>query len=106
MALYSEKLAKFMRTGKWEGVMPLPPNFFSVSSYDLKFMSFKFGNDIFVTFEMPRVAYTMIFQKSHFLPIPSICNQRRSLDYLPPSNKLKKYSFSKIVGTFLERFAK
>ena len=29
-------------------------------------MSFKFGNDIFVTFEMPRVAYTMIFQKITF----------------------------------------
>ena len=69
MALYSEKwpkMAKFMRAGKWEGVMPLPPYFFSVNSYDLKFMSFKFGNDIFVTFEMPRVAYTMIFQKITF----------------------------------------
>ena len=27
---------------------------FSVHSYDLKSMSFKFGNDIFITFEMPR----------------------------------------------------
>jgi hypothetical protein len=27
-----------------------PTNFFSVDSYDLKFMSFKFGNDIFITF--------------------------------------------------------
>ena len=28
---------------------------FFVDSYDLKFMSYKFGNDIFITFEMPRV---------------------------------------------------
>ena len=35
--------------------MPLPP-FFSVDSYDLKSVSFKFGNDIFINFEMPRVA--------------------------------------------------
>ena len=30
----------------------------SVDSYDLKFLSFKFGNDIFITFEMPGVAYS------------------------------------------------
>ena len=66
LSLYSEKwpkMAMFMRAGKWEGVMPLPLNFCFVNSYDLKFMSFKFGNDIFVTFEMPRAAYTMILQK-------------------------------------------
>ena len=34
----------------------------SVDFYDLKSMSFKFGNDIFIIFEMPRVT--------------SICNQR------------------------------
>ena len=33
--------------------------FFSVDSYDLKSESFKFGNNIFITFEMPRVAYIM-----------------------------------------------
>ena len=32
-------------------------NFFSVDSYDLMSLSFKFGNDTFVTFEMPRVPY-------------------------------------------------
>ena len=37
--------------------MPLPP-FFSVDSYDLKFMSFKFGNDVFITFEMPGSSYS------------------------------------------------
>ena len=41
-----------MRTGK-----PLPPNFFFVNSYDLKSMSLKFGNDIFINFEMPRYLY-------------------------------------------------
>ena len=33
----------------WTGATPIPPNFFSVDSYDLKSMSFKFGNDIFIT---------------------------------------------------------
>jgi hypothetical protein len=32
----------------------IPTNFFSVNSYDLKSMSFKFCNDIFVGLEMPR----------------------------------------------------
>ena len=35
-----------------------PTKFFSVDSYDLKSMSFKFGNDIFITFEMSGVAYS------------------------------------------------
>ena len=46
-----------MRAGNWEAVMPLPPKLLSVNSFDLKSMSFKFSNDIFITFEMPRVAY-------------------------------------------------
>ena len=37
--------------------MPLQPNIFTVVSYDLKSLSFKFGNDTFVTFEMLRVSY-------------------------------------------------
>ena len=36
-----------------------PIKYFSVDSYDLKSRSFKFGNDIFITFEMSRVAYIM-----------------------------------------------
>ena len=40
--------------------------FFSVDSYDPKSMSFKFGNDIFITFEMPRSSFTMIFWKIAF----------------------------------------
>ena len=31
-----------------------PTKPFSVDSYDLEFMSFKFGNDIFITLDMPR----------------------------------------------------
>ena len=45
--------------------MPLPPILFSVDSNNLKSMSFKFGNDIFITFEMPGVAYSMSFDKIH-----------------------------------------
>ena len=51
------KMTIFMRVGKWEEVTPLPSNFFSVKSYDLKSLSLKFGNDTFITFEMPRVSY-------------------------------------------------
>ena len=41
-----------------------PTNFFSVDdTYDLKSMSFKFGNDIFITFEMPTIAYNRPVQK-------------------------------------------
>ena len=35
----------------------------AVDSYDLKSVLFKFGNDIFITFEMPRVAYIMFVGK-------------------------------------------
>ena len=39
---------------------------FSVDFYDLKSMSFKLGNDIFITFEMPRmVTYIMAFWKAN-----------------------------------------
>ena len=37
--------------------------FFSVDSYDLKSLSFKFRNDTFITFEMQRVAYKRPFWK-------------------------------------------
>ena len=42
-----------------------PTKFFPVDSYDLKFVSLKFGNDIFITFEMPGVAYSMSVDKIH-----------------------------------------
>ena len=61
-----------MRAGKWEGVMPLPPNFFSFNPYDLKFMSFKFGNDIFVTFEMPRLHKVQAQEIKFLLFRPSV----------------------------------
>ena len=47
--------------------MPLPPNLFSVDCYDLKFLSFKFGNDIFIFFEIPRVAYNRPVRKINIL---------------------------------------
>ena len=39
----------------------------AVDSYDLKSVLFKFGNDIFITFEMPRVAYIMFVGKINIL---------------------------------------
>ena len=78
MAKNCQKLPKMAKNGqKWpkmaknghvhEGgkVMPLPPNFFSVNSYDLKSVSFQFCNDIFITFEMPGVAYSRPVDKIH-----------------------------------------
>ena len=45
-------MAIFMRA-EVERSNVTPIKLFSVDSYDLKSMSFKFGNDIFITFEMP-----------------------------------------------------
>ena len=42
-----------------------PTNFFSVDSYDLKSMSFEFGNNIFITFEMPGSSYKKPVGKIH-----------------------------------------
>ena len=47
-----------------------PTKFFSVDSYDLKSMSFKFGNDIFIAFEMPRSFFLM--ENQPFIANPSI----------------------------------
>ena len=49
----------FYEGGKVGGSNATPIKFVSVDFYDLKSRSFKFGNDIFITFEMPRVAYIM-----------------------------------------------
>ena len=46
-----------------------PTNFFSVDSYDLKSLSFKFGNDNLISFEMPRVAYKRPFWKNNILSL-------------------------------------
>ena len=43
--------------GKVERSNDTSTKLFPVDSYGLKSMSFKFGNDIFITFEMLRVAY-------------------------------------------------
>ena len=40
-----------------------PTKLFPVDFYDLKSMSFKFGNDTFITFEMPRSSFPMSFWK-------------------------------------------
>ena len=52
--------------GKVRRSIATPTIFFSVKSYDLKSLSFKFGNDIFNTFEILRSSFTMIFQKITF----------------------------------------
>ena len=44
-----------------------PTKFFSVDFYDLKSLSFKFGNDTFITFEMPRVSYRRPVGKMNIL---------------------------------------
>ena len=49
----------FHEGGKVGRKMPLPSKPFFVDSYDLKSMSFKFGNDIFIIFEMPRSSFLM-----------------------------------------------
>ena len=51
-----------------------PTKFVSVYSYDLKSMSFRFSNDIFITFEM--LGPGSLPLNPHFIAIPSICNQR------------------------------
>ena len=64
------KMAKNGRVhegGKVGRSIAIPTKLFSVDSYDLKAVSFKFGNDIFITFEMPRVAYIMSFRKINIL---------------------------------------
>ena len=40
-----------------------PTKLFSVDSYDLKPISFKFGNDIFINFEMSSSSFLMSFWK-------------------------------------------
>ena len=40
-----------------------PIKLFPVDSYDLKSMSFKFGNDIFIIFEMPGSSYQRLIGK-------------------------------------------
>ena len=57
----------FYEGGKVGRSNATPIKYFSVDSYDLKSRSFKFGNDIFITFEMPRVAYIMSVGKINIL---------------------------------------
>jgi hypothetical protein len=55
-----------------------PNKYFSVDFYDLKSLSFKFGNYTYITFEMP-ILQNARWQNEHFVAIPSICNQRSLL---------------------------
>ena len=66
-----------------------PTKLFSVNSYDLKFMSLKFGNDIFITFEKPRYIHKVQAQEIKFLLFrpsvirgPCIVLHTRSFDFL------------------------
>ena len=53
------KTDHFHEGGKVGRSNATPIKFVSVDSFDLKSRSFKFGNDIFNTFEIRRVAYIM-----------------------------------------------
>ena len=44
-----------------------PTKLFSVDFYDLKSKSFKFGNDIFIIFEMPKSSFLMSVGKTNIL---------------------------------------
>ena len=51
----------------------------SVDSYDRNTMSFKFGNDSFLTFEMPVILQKALLEYHHFVAILSICFRRPRL---------------------------
>ena len=53
-----------------------PTKFFNVDSYDLTFLSFNFGYDIFITFKCQGILHSDNFENEHFIAIPFICNQR------------------------------
>jgi len=67
--------------GKVERSNATPTKNFSVDSYDMNFLSFKFGNDTNAMGILQKARW----QNEHFVAIPSICNQR-SL-YKPISSK-------------------
>ena len=51
--------------GRVETSNATPTNFISVDFYDLKSMLFKFGNDVFITFEIPGSSYSRPINKIH-----------------------------------------
>ena len=57
-----------------ESRLATPTKLFSVDFYDLKSMSIKFGNDIFITFEMPNV----LLENQHFVDTYSVHLLQRS----------------------------
>ena len=54
---YVEPNVTFHEGGKVGRSNATPIIFFSLDSYDMKSSSLKFGNDTFITFEMPRVSF-------------------------------------------------
>ena len=80
MALYSER-----EDGKVERSNANPIKLFSVDSYDLKAMSFKFGNENFITFEMVRSSYQRPFWKMNISLLfrPSVIRSPWVMEFLP-----------------------
>ena len=64
-----------------------PTKFFSVDFFDLKSLSYKFGNYTLITFEMG-ILQKARWQNEHFDAIPSICNQRSLAQAILPNNEL------------------
>ena len=64
------------KDGKVGGSNATPTKFVSVDYYDLKSLSFKFGNDTFITFEIPRVSYRRAVSKINIFLLfrPSVIN--------------------------------
>ena len=67
LSLYCQKMAKNGHVQEKVGRSDATPtNFFLLfNSYDLKSMSFKFRNDIFITLEIPRSFYSRPVDKTH-----------------------------------------
>ena len=72
-----------------------PTKFISVDSNNLKSMSFKFGNDIFITYEMPGVAYSRPVDKIHI-----------SLQFHPSVIRGPCFSIHSKIGWFFHKFSR
>jgi hypothetical protein len=77
-----------------------PIKHFWVDSYDLKSMSIKFGNDIFIIFEMPRSSFLMSVGKMNisFLFRPSasevLALPLNKLPFAVPKKKIRQIGSS------------
>ena len=61
--LYIVKNCHVHEGGKVRRSNAIPTNFFPVDFYDQKPLSFKFGNNTFITFKMPRSSFLMSIWK-------------------------------------------